>query len=104
MTHINSRRRSIRFTGSQVTISAATKSGTKTKTFTVSQIKGISNTEPGFLGSGRLSFRVDGSTEMVENPASGGDKVDMTTFCYSSLDTRRIRKLVTAIKKANGSP
>lgn len=103
MTHINSRRRSIRFTGKRVTISAATKSGTRTNTFTVSQIKGISNTA-GFLGPGRLSFTVEGgTTQVVENPASGGDEVDMNTFCYSSLDARRIRKLVADIEKARGS-
>ena len=103
MTHINSRRRSIRFTGRQVTISAATKSGTRTNSFTVSQIKGIDNTA-GLFGPGRLSFRVEGvTTPVVENPASGGDKVDMNTFCYSSFDARRIRNLVADIEKARGS-
>ena len=36
----------------------------------------------------------------MENPASGGDRVDMNTFCYGGLDTARVRKLVAEIKKA----
>ncbi len=102
---MRARRRSIRFSGTEVTISAAVKDGffgnDRKHTFSVTKIKNISNSEPGFSRPGRLTFTVEGaSTDVVENPASGGDRVDMNTFCYGSLDTGRVRKLVAEIKKA----
>lgn len=105
---MHARRRSIRFSGTEVTISAAIKDGVfgndRKHTFPVSKIKSISNDPPGFSGPGRLTFSVEGaSTEVVKNPASGGDQVDMNTFCYGSLDAGRVRKLVAEIKKAMGA-
>lgn len=105
---MHARRRSIRFSGTEVTISAALKDGffgnDLKNTFSVTKIKSISNSEPGFSRPGRLTFSVEGaSTEVVKNPASGGDQVDMNTFCYNSLDTGRVRKLVAEIKKAMGA-
>ena len=104
---MRARRRSIRFSGTEVTISAAVKDGffgnDRKHTFSVTKIKSISNSEPGFSGPGRLTFSVEGaSTEVVKNPASGGDQVDMNTFCYNSWDTGQVRKLVAEIKKAMG--
>jgi hypothetical protein len=106
---MHARRRSIRFSGTEVTISAALKDGLfgndRKHTFSVTKIKNISNAEPGFSRPGRLTFTVEGaSTEVVKNPASGGDRVDMNTFCYNSLDAGRVRKLVAEIKKAMGGP
>ncbi|MEU8631971.1 hypothetical protein AB0C38_07380 [Amycolatopsis sp. NPDC048633] len=105
---MHARRRSIRFSGTEVTISAAVKDGffgnDRKHTFSVTKIKNISNSEPGFSRPGRLTFTVDGaSTDVVENPASGGDQVDMNTFCYGSLETGRVRKLVAEIEKAMGA-
>lgn len=102
---MRARRRSIRFSGTEVTISAAVKDGVfgndRKHTFSVTKIKKISNDPPGFSRPGRLTFTVEGaSTDVVENPASGGDQVDMNTFCYGSLDTGRVRKLVAEIEKA----
>ncbi|MEU0790554.1 hypothetical protein ABZ342_10835 [Amycolatopsis sp. NPDC005961] len=102
---MHARRRSIRFSGTEVTISAAVKDGffgtDRKHTFDVKKIKSISNSAPGFSRPGRLTFTVEGaSDEVVENPASGGDRVDMNTFCYGSLDTGRVRKLVAEIEKA----
>jgi hypothetical protein len=104
---MHARRRSIRFSGTEVTISAAVKDGffgnDRKHTFSVTKIRDINNAEPGFSRPGRLTFTVEGaSTEVVENPASGGDQVDMNTFCYGSLETGRVRKLVAEIKKAMG--
>jgi hypothetical protein len=104
---MHARRRSIRFSGTEVTISAALKDGLfgndRKHTFSVTKIKDISNSEPGFSRPGKLTFTVEGaSTEVVKNPASGGDQVDMNTFCYNSLDAGRVRKLVAEIKKAMG--
>jgi hypothetical protein len=103
----SARRRSIRFSGKEVTISAAVKDGffgnTRKHTFGVGRITKISNSEPGFSRPGKLTFTVEGaSTEVVKNPAGGGDQVDMNTFCYGSLDAGRVRKLVAEIKKAMG--
>ncbi|MEV7045997.1 hypothetical protein [Amycolatopsis sp. NPDC051061] len=102
---MHARRRSIRFSGTEVTISAALKDGffgaDRKHTFDVKKIKKISNSEPGFSRPGKLTFSVEGaSDEVVKNPASGGDQVDMNTFCYGSLDTGRVRKLVAEIEKA----
>lgn len=104
---MHARRRSIRFSGTEVTISAALKDGLfgtdRKHTFSVTKIKNISNSEPGFSGPGRLTFTVEGaSTEVVKNPAGGGDQVDMNTFCYGSLEAGQVRKLVAEIKKAMG--
>jgi hypothetical protein len=104
---MHARRRSIRFSGTEVTISAALKDGLfgndRKHTFDVKKIKKISNSEPGFSRPGRLTFTVEGaSTEVVKNPASGGDQVDMNTFCYNSVDVGQVRKLVAEIKKAMG--
>ncbi len=100
-----SRRRSIGFSGTEVTISAAIKDGVfggdRKHTFSVTKITSISNSLPGFSHPGRLTFTVDGaSTDVVENPVGGGDRVDMNTFCYSSLGADRVRKLVAEIRKA----
>ncbi|VVJ22354.1 Uncharacterised protein [Amycolatopsis camponoti] len=102
---MHARRRSIRFSGTEVTISAAVKDGffgtDRKHTFDVKKIKSISNSAPGFSRPGKLTFTVEGaSDEVVENPASGGDRVDMNTFCYGSLDAGRVRKLVAEIEKA----
>jgi hypothetical protein len=102
------RRRTIRFSGAEVTISAALDNGffgnDRKHTFSVTKIKSINNSEPGFSRPGRLTFAVEGaSTEVVKNPAGGGDQVDMNTFCYGSLDTGRVRKLVAEIEKAMGT-
>jgi hypothetical protein len=102
---MRARRRSIRFNGKEVTISAAVKDGLlggdKRHTFRVSQIKDIKNTPPGFSRPGRLVFTVEGaSTDVLENPAGGGDKVDMNTFCYGSLESGAVRKLVAEIEQA----
>lgn len=99
------RRRTIRFDGKQVTISAAVKDGVfggdKKHTFSVSSITKISNSPPGFSRPGRLTFTVEGaSTEVLANPASGGDQVDMNTFCYNSWDAGKVRKLIAEIDKA----
>jgi hypothetical protein len=104
---MHARRRSIRFNGKTVTISAAVKDGVfggdKRHAFSVSRIKDIKNTPPGFAGPGRLVFTVEGaSAEVLENPASGGDKVDMNTFCYGSFESAAVRKLVAEIEKAMG--
>ncbi|WP_410674114.1 hypothetical protein [Amycolatopsis sp. cmx-4-68] len=40
------------------------------------------------------------STKVLDNPAGGGDAVDMQTFCYGSLEKSRVAKLETAIKEA----
>jgi hypothetical protein len=104
---MHARRRSIRFSGTEVTISAALKDGLfgndRKHTFSVTKIRDINNAEPGFSRPGRLTFTVEGaSTEVVKNPASGGDQVDMNTFCYNSVDAGQVRKLVAEIKKAMG--
>jgi len=104
---IYARRRTIRFSGKQVTISAALKGGMlgahKKHTFHVSRIKSISNIPPKTFGKGKLSFTLEGaSTDAVANPASGGDKLDMNSFVYGGGDTKRIAKLVVDIKKAMG--
>lgn len=108
MGSIRARRRTITFSGSQVTISADIKEGMfgnrQRHTFSLGSIKGVTNAEPRAFGPGRLVFRVEGaSTAVLENPAGGGDRVDMNTFCYGGLDTKQVRKLVAEIKKAIGS-
>jgi hypothetical protein len=100
-----SRRRKITFSGSTVTIRADIKKGmfgdTKTNSFPVSAITEISNKPPGFSGPGVLKFTVTGkSTEALDNPAGGGDAVDMQTFCYGSLEKGRVTKMEKAIKEA----
>jgi hypothetical protein len=101
----SSRRRKISFNGSTVTIRADVKKGmfgdTKTNSFPVNAITDISNKPPGFSGPGVLKFTVTGkSTDVLDNPAGGGDKVDMQTFCYGSLEKSRVAKLVEKIKEA----
>lgn len=101
------RRRTIRFDGKEVTISAAVKDGwfggDRKHTFGVARIRHISNVPPGFARPGRLTFTVENaSTEVLANPAAGGDAVDMNTFCYNSADTKKVRELVAAIEKAMG--
>ncbi|MBB1155676.1 MULTISPECIES: hypothetical protein [Amycolatopsis] len=103
--YIYARRRSLTFSGKQVTIKAAVKDGLfgadKRHTFTVSRISDVSNTEPRAFSPGCLKFKVTGaSTAVIENPASGGDKADMCTFYYSSSDRKKVRQLVEAIKAA----
>jgi hypothetical protein len=95
----SSRRRKITFNGSTVTIHTAIKKGlfgdTKTNSFSISAITNISNKPPGFSGPGVLNFTVTGkSTEVLDNPAGGGDRVDMQTFCYSSFEKSRVARLV----------
>jgi len=99
-----SRRRKITFNGSTVTIRADIKKGlfgdTITNSFPISAITSISNTPPG-RSHGVLKFTVTSkSTDALDNPASGGDKVDMQTFCYGSLEKSRVNKLLAAIKEA----
>ncbi|MCG3749907.1 hypothetical protein [Amycolatopsis sp. Poz14] len=103
--YIYARRRSLTFSGKQVTIKAAIKDGLfgadKKHSFTVSRISGVSNTEPGAFSPGCLKFKVTGaSTAVIENPASGGDKADLCTFYYSSSDRKKVRELVAAVKAA----
>ncbi|MFG1646696.1 hypothetical protein ACGFMK_41020 [Amycolatopsis sp. NPDC049252] len=101
----SSRRRKITFNGSTVTIRADIKKGMfgdkKANSFPISAITNISNNPPGFSGPGVLKFTVNGkSTEVLDNPAGGGDKVDMQTFCYGTLEKSRVAKLVEKIEKA----
>ncbi|MFD2468395.1 hypothetical protein [Amycolatopsis silviterrae] len=103
--YIYARRRSLAFSGKQVTIKAAIKDGlfgaNKRHSFAVSRISGVSNTEPGAFSPGCLKFKVTGaSTAVLENPAAGGDKADLCTFYYSSSDKKKVRQLVEAIKAA----
>ncbi|MGV9360666.1 hypothetical protein [Amycolatopsis sp. NPDC003731] len=102
----SSRRRKITFSGSTVTIRADIKKGIlgdiKTNSFPISAITDISNTPPG-SSHGVLKFTVKGkSTDVLDNPASGGDKVDMQTFCYGHLEKHRVDKLLKAIDEAKG--
>lgn len=101
--YIHSRRRSITFNGRTIVISAALREGAfgndKRNSFAVSRVKGVSNVEPGATRPGRLHFDVDGgSGAVLENPAGGGDKIDMTTFCYNAIDRGQVRRLVADIK------
>ncbi|MGV9293739.1 hypothetical protein [Amycolatopsis sp. NPDC003676] len=101
--YIYARRRSLTFSGKQVTIKAAIKDGlfgaNKTHSFRVSRISGVSNIEPRAFSPGCLKFKVTGaSTAVIENPASGGDKADLCTFYYSSSDKKKVRQLVEEIQ------
>lgn len=109
MTHLtsNSRRRKLIFNGGTVTIRADIKKGLlggiQTNSFPVSAITGISNKPPGVFGHGVLKFTVTGkSTEVLDNPASGGDSVDMQTFCYGNFETKRVADIVAKIDEARG--
>jgi hypothetical protein len=101
--YVYARRRSLSYTGKKVTIKAAIKDGLfgadKRHTFPVAKIKKVVNDEPGAFKPGCVKFTVTGaSEEIVENPASGGDKADLCTFYYGSLDTKKVRELVAAVK------
>ncbi|MBE1574104.1 hypothetical protein ACFORH_33840 [Amycolatopsis roodepoortensis] len=100
--YIHARRRSISFSGRTVTIKAAVKGlNNKKHTFTVEKISGITNIPPTAFKPGRLVFDVKGASKaVVEDVPLYADKVDMNTFTYGGMDSKHVKELEAAIRKA----
>jgi len=100
--HIHARRRSISFSGRTITIKAAVKGlDYKKHTFTVEKIKGIKNIPPTAFKPGRLVFEVAGASKaIVEDVPLYADKVDMNTFTYGGMNSKHVKELEAAVRKA----
>ncbi|MEV7554603.1 hypothetical protein AB0N89_33715 [Amycolatopsis sp. NPDC089917] len=100
--HIHARRRSISFSGRTITIKAAVKGlGNRKHTFSVEKISGIKNIPPTAFKPGRLVFEVPGASKtVVEDVPMYADKVDMNTFTYGGMNSKQVKELEAAIKKA----
>ncbi|MEU3626042.1 hypothetical protein BS329_40450 [Amycolatopsis coloradensis] len=100
--YIHARRRSISFSGRTITIKAAVKGlGTRKHTFTVGKISGLKNIPPTAFKPGKLVFDVPGASKaVVEDVPMYADKVDMNTFTYGGMDSKHVKMLEAAIRKA----
>ncbi|WP_410582152.1 hypothetical protein [Amycolatopsis sp. lyj-108] len=100
--HIHARRRSISFRGRTITIKAAVKGlNDKKHTFSVEKISGIKNIPPTAFKPGMLIFEVTGASKaIVEDVPLYADKVDMNTFTYGGLNSKHVKELEAAVRKA----
>ncbi|KFZ82252.1 hypothetical protein ED92_18785 [Amycolatopsis sp. MJM2582] len=100
--HIHARRRSISFSGRTITIKAAVSGfNDKKHTFSLEKVTAIRNFPPTAFKPGRLVFEVTGASKaIVEDVPMYADKVDMNTFTYGGMNSKHVKELEAAIRKA----